>query len=494
MIMRALGRIDASAPQLKLYGFSLWVAWSFSGYSGFGWSNAAPMGEHGSYGVYFASTISLIAVTLAFVVANREASNHLLHSAAFVVACGAVASIGTWFLYLFGRSALDIPALYLAGSALTGAGSSVLHLKTGQIFGTLPPKRILLSFCSCAIVALLVYFVLTGVPEPLSIGIYIVLFFFSGCLLSLDNCTEKPQASNPTEYLDIPRSIWRLFLVIAIAMLLCATEVTYYSKIADIGTVAFADAYTSACSLIAFCALASVVLAAKSLPHFQDAFHPLALGFVIVFSVPLALENAITISVVVTGICKFSLIVLVPALWAYICFRSKTSPTKIFGLGNIWISLSDLFGRAAGIKLAETALPEYSYRIFAVLVIVLVFFSVLEIVLSKRRLGAIIAPIADENDESVVPANALDPKRADDVDVRQRRCEAISDRFGFSTREREVFYLLARGYGSNYISEKLTISYYTARAHTRNIYAKAGVHSRQELIALVDDESENGRG
>ncbi|WP_270297195.1 LuxR C-terminal-related transcriptional regulator [Eggerthella sinensis] len=45
--------------------------------------------------------------------------------------------------------------------------------------------------------------------------------------------------------------------------------------------------------------------------------------------------------------------------------------------------------------------------------------------------------------------------------------------------------MLARGYGSQSISDALTVSLYTTRAHTRNIYAKLDVHSRQELADRV---------
>ena len=43
------------------------------------------------------------------------------------------------------------------------------------------------------------------------------------------------------------------------------------------------------------------------------------------------------------------------------------------------------------------------------------------------------------------------------------------------------------GRGSDYIADKLQVSWNTARTHTHNVYVKLGVHSRQELIDLVDE-------
>ncbi|WP_442904226.1 helix-turn-helix transcriptional regulator [Gordonibacter sp.] len=37
------------------------------------------------------------------------------------------------------------------------------------------------------------------------------------------------------------------------------------------------------------------------------------------------------------------------------------------------------------------------------------------------------------------------------------------------------------------MTEKLIISSHTAKAHIYNIYQKTGVHSRQELMDLVED-------
>lgn len=55
-----------------------------------------------------------------------------------------------------------------------------------------------------------------------------------------------------------------------------------------------------------------------------------------------------------------------------------------------------------------------------------------------------------------------------------------------STREIEVFNLLAKGRGSVYIQEKLYISQHTVKTHTYHIYKKLGVNSREELLTLIE--------
>lgn len=65
-------------------------------------------------------------------------------------------------------------------------------------------------------------------------------------------------------------------------------------------------------------------------------------------------------------------------------------------------------------------------------------------------------------------------------------CATAVERYGLSPREADVLELLARGRDVPYIAEELVISKNTVRSHTKNIFAKTGVHSRQELIDLVE--------
>lgn len=69
------------------------------------------------------------------------------------------------------------------------------------------------------------------------------------------------------------------------------------------------------------------------------------------------------------------------------------------------------------------------------------------------------------------------------------RCQGIGNRFGLSEREVDVLRLLARGYSSSSIQSELFIAAGTVNYHTRNVYAKLGVHSKQEVIDLVDSWS-----
>ena len=53
----------------------------------------------------------------------------------------------------------------------------------------------------------------------------------------------------------------------------------------------------------------------------------------------------------------------------------------------------------------------------------------------------------------------------------------------FSSREMEIIKLLAEGYNTNSIAEKLFISVYTVKTHRKNILKKGGCKNAVELIS-----------
>ena len=104
--------------------------------------------------------------------------------------------------------------------------------------------------------------------------------------------------------------------------------------------------------------------------------------------------------------------------------------------------------------------------------------------LGRRRTRAdaedvrVFAPVptsVDREDSHVAAEQTID-----------RRIEEVVLAHHLSRREGDVFALIARGRSVPYIAETLVISENTVRSHTRRIYDKLGVHSKQELLDLVE--------
>ena len=89
-----------------------------------------------------------------------------------------------------------------------------------------------------------------------------------------------------------------------------------------------------------------------------------------------------------------------------------------------------------------------------------------------------------------VPGRVLADRAPGDRGEVAGRIEALGERCGLTPREREVAAYVFRGYSAKRIAEIDCVSLNTVQTHTRNVYRKLGVHSRQDLIDLVEGSAE----
>ena len=68
----------------------------------------------------------------------------------------------------------------------------------------------------------------------------------------------------------------------------------------------------------------------------------------------------------------------------------------------------------------------------------------------------------------------------------EKALRAVSETFGLTAREEEILALMCRGRNVPAIADTLLLSTHTVRGYVKNLYQKCDVHSRQELLNLVD--------
>ena len=71
------------------------------------------------------------------------------------------------------------------------------------------------------------------------------------------------------------------------------------------------------------------------------------------------------------------------------------------------------------------------------------------------------------------------------------RCEELAASYSLSPREKEIASYLGRGHTCSYIAKTLVISESTVYTHSRNIYRKVGIQSKEELIQILATDSES---
>ena len=96
--------------------------------------------------------------------------------------------------------------------------------------------------------------------------------------------------------------------------------------------------------------------------------------------------------------------------------------------------------------------------------------------------GAFLVPPAPE----LVPASP-GPAAPEAVDPIAAGVARVAERYRLSAREAQVCEYLARGRSQTYIRDALLLSKNTVATHVRRIYVKLDVHSKQELIDLVEN-------
>lgn len=79
-----------------------------------------------------------------------------------------------------------------------------------------------------------------------------------------------------------------------------------------------------------------------------------------------------------------------------------------------------------------------------------------------------------------------DASGSDPLHDMEARCGVVAKLYGLSDREKDVLEYLLRGRTLQSIANETFLSYNTVKTHVSHIYQKAGVHSRDELIDLLD--------
>ena len=66
--------------------------------------------------------------------------------------------------------------------------------------------------------------------------------------------------------------------------------------------------------------------------------------------------------------------------------------------------------------------------------------------------------------------------------------ERIAAQYGLTERERETASYIAKGYTTRRVAEELVVATSTVQSHSKSIYRKMGIHRKDELIQIVNEE------
>lgn len=499
-------RVNTATPSLKYYALGVWLTWSFNSYNSGAWGGGAE--APGPEVTYFISTIALL-LTVVLMMASKAARDTLTRRDSLIMV-GGLATVGAFVGELIDPAAASFMAVFGIAAALTGFGSAVIILKICDTLADIPPSEVFFIVSKNAILVFLSLFVLKGVAPVVALSIKSCTFFAAGLLLSLEDGGCR------VGRMVMPKSSWRVYTIFALLFFILAIEDTCFRFYGTAEDVSAACAHLTLVAIVVVAALLLITRCSTRVLDAYAAFYPIVVGLVAAFSFAAILGPSSMVGVIIAGVFKLLLLVHIYTMCAYLAYRTKTPLFWIVAVSEIASMTAEMLGRLVPMAI-PSLVTDFSLRAVMVITLIVLFFIALTVVLPKERLMQMFTREDVGEDADRAPADAL-PRRgaaADgdaglaggpsdlgpDADAHtfgpagwRQRCAIVGEMYGLTERERDVLLPLTHGHSANRISDDLFLSYYTVRAHTRNIYSKTGVHSRQELIELVESVRIDGQG
>lgn len=502
-------------PSLPFMAFGLWTAWTSLAYSGSLWlSDIEVNGTYLSH-MYIYSTIACGLTFIVFgVFGHRRVGSHLLSSPRVVLAGGLAAALGCLTIILVGPfylgSVLGLENMYIpfiVGSVLSGVGTGVVGLRCGCLYGMLSPRRALVYAALSQFVACFVFFTVLACPEwapiqhgPSLAGIlsFVLLPLLAASLACLDpvktaGITDS-QGTEPADLSKLPTAFWG-FVVFTFTVSL----LTSMMRAEVVTTHALASTLEGNNVLMLLrIVVAAVIILYVVRSNAQPAVFGKVCSVVTVFLATVTaciaafggLNNALSLAVYFAS----SVIeLLVWCLLAFIVAQKSVSAMAVFGVGRG----AFILGAGIGWMLGSALLPLLPAGTMTTVFFLVVAGSLLLLsmgLFSERDYSRLFSQVSEEElsiedlfDLERREAQLASERRAEKRGRFSHAIEAMVGEYGLSAREGEVLRCLAMGYGSDRVAETMGVKVNTARTHTHNLYVKLGVHSREELMKLVDD-------
>lgn len=410
----------------------------------------------------------------------------------FSVLSGVVLAAGGTALAVFGLSGgVSSLAVALCGFIVAGVGDSLLALSYGRLYSQLSVKLSMRVVPFALVLAALLYAAVVNSAPVVAVPVTVALPVACGAILLFDLSSARSSGSTGAAepLLEDPEKArftkWKISFYTAVLWL--SFGIMWSLAAGKL----FGDGRlfgTFSLSVAALMALVALVVAALTyvlkLPTAKTfwIFVPLTVAGISVVAVIDSNAQVFAFALVFAarGIAEMQLITHFAAL----CRRRGHCVATLFAGGFAILSGGEALGVIAGSAIAGIGSMELTMVLLvcANVIVVAVILSIFRVnaTFQKAELESALAKQASSH----VSAPQQDSRTVEDV------VRAWAKGRGLSAREEEVAALLLSGRNVPAIAEMLCISQSTVHTHVKHIYEKLGVHTRQELIDLRDDELE----
>ncbi|MBS5451710.1 MAG: hypothetical protein KHY83_06770 [Coriobacteriia bacterium] len=360
-------------------------------------------------------------------------------------------------------------------SVLSGVGSAMQCWCWGASF-TMRYSRRTGVYIGAAFAFAAIVFILVAALPPLVATIVTTALPLAGAALFVTDAlpapaSARPLADQPGEPAARPLATFARALV-GVALLGFSES---FSRMLFQAPGAVADPIYPWALLLATL-IASVLVALVSLARPErDSIgrinHVLMLVMALLLALMPALQGLGLATDTANLVCRMMFYLIIEVLFAQVSFIHGLNARVSYALGLGVANGGCLVGILLGRQLAPAVAASFRLQVaFAVLAAVLVFAAFLFVV-----------------DERTF-VELLHVKDGDRPQARRftMRCDRVSQEYRLTAKETEVMMLAAKGNTAQRIAEALGISVGTVNVHLNHAYRKMGVHSRQEMLDLID--------
>lgn len=386
-----------------------------------------------------------------------------------LLAIGVISMLGGLYLN-------SVPALFV-GASLVTIGISLIAVLSGLICTTLDLRTAGLCIALAYVTSFALRYVFTLLNTEVNLLLFIAIPFlnFLLCSSSVQPLIKKILAGEAPAQTSVtaPESLLpfahQVFITLVIFRIIYGYSLTF-GEVGRTPTLALFALIPLALYLVG-------VLLKKTALDPDTLFRISILFSVAGFLIPLAegTQNDMIASNLLSGGTGFFEILMYFVLIS-LSMKNNMNALVVLTWGNAMASLGTIVGANLGRLINQYYLVDHS--ILSTISACIVFGLVVYILATQRNFSF------SDTIQKVEPALPV-PAGERTADFDQRRLELAEDA-GLTTREAEIFALLAQGRNARFIQEKLVVSYNTVKTHVSHIYTKLGIHTHQELIDLVE--------
>ena len=166
---------------------------------------------------------------------------------------------------------------------------------------------------------------------------------------------------------------------------------------------------------------------------------------------------------------------------AHTVHDTKLPAALLFSCTLVCTNAAQMAGALVGMLNAHT-LGQGDIALTAVALVAIYLLAMVSLFLFKDKTLCGFDAVAEEGA----------PTAEQQGDALEARCAHVAEAHGLTPRESEILVHLGQGRTARAISEKLVVSENTVKYHIKSIYQKLDVHSRDEVIDLIERSGEEG--